>query len=149
MKLILKAFIMSIQFITNKNGLEYPLALIHLMAFPEHDQWQVKDFKQLLALPNSENCLQGFLLYVQILKEAEIITFAVDPICQNQGVGKNILKQFLKRMEQESVKKVFLEVAEENKKAYYLYNFFHFQIHTIRKSYYGKNKNAFLMIKNI
>lgn len=148
---------MPIQFITEENGLEYPLALLHQSAFPEHEYWKPEDFKTLMALPthsacvymDKENVMLGFLFYSKIIDEAEIVTFAVSPSFQGRGIGKAILEQFIKKMKMENIKSVFLEVAEDNKKAYQLYCNYNFEVQTKRVDYYGKNKNAYLMLKSL
>lgn len=148
---------MPIQIISAQAGIEYSLSWLHQAAFPEEKCWKPDDFKMLLALPthfvclyrDAETMVQGFLLYSKILDEAEIITFAVNPFFQGQGVGTAIMKGFLAAMKKEKIRSVFLEVAENNKKAYSLYRFFGFQTKTVRTDYYGKNKDAFLMLKEL
>lgn len=144
---------MPVQFLTYYTGLEFPLALLHQAAFPEHEQWSVKAFKDLLHLPTSFLCvlfddikgLQGFLLYSKIIDEAEIITFAVHPVCQGQGLGKQILHAFLQKMKTQNINSIFLEVEETNERAYLLYSHNQFKVTAKRLDYYGKGKNAYLM----
>lgn len=96
-----------------------------------------------------EDKVIGFLDCKVFLDEAEILMIAVDKKLQGKGVGKFILNNFLKDMKNYKVKKIFLEVSEDNTKAIKLYKRFGFFEYGIRKKYYKNDKNAILMKKII
>lgn len=53
--------------------------------------------------------------------EAELLTIAVHPDAQNQGVGRVLLSDFLSHTKTLAIQDVFLEVAEKNSAAIALY----------------------------
>ena len=86
-------------------------------------------------------------------KEAEIITMAILPKYQNQGIGFLILTELEGILSEINCNKVFLEVASNNLKALHLYDKSGFKSIGIRKNYYSvsenKKVNAILMKKTI
>lgn len=146
---------MPIEFISYQKGLEDFLAILHRAAFSGHKPWSADAFRELLALPINHLCvsykghavseLEGFLIYSAFMDEAEIITFAVAPCLQGQGIGKKIMGSFLHEMKCLGIQSVFLEVAEKNHQAYGLYASYEFKVQAKRMNYYGQGNHAFLM----
>lgn len=144
---------MTIRSVSYYEGLEVHLAQLHKAAFPPTEYWHSEAFRDLLRLPTHHLCvsynevhgLQGFLLYSLVIDEVEIITFAVEPIWQGKGIGEQLMQYFLQEMKAQSVYSVFLEVAENNKKAYALYAKHKFEVVVKRLNYYNNGQNAFLM----
>ncbi len=87
----------------------------------------------------------GFLLARHLVEEIEILTFAVLPEFQNQGIGTHLIK----KLQQETTNPLYLEVAVDNKAALNLYNKVGFKIAGKRPRYYshqdGRTTDAFLM----
>ncbi|MBL4602360.1 MAG: ribosomal protein S18-alanine N-acetyltransferase [Emcibacteraceae bacterium] len=84
----------------------------------------------------------GFLLLRKIIDEAEIITFCILPKwCQN-GYGKYLLEWVIDELQQQSIKRFFLEVRENNDAAVRLYNKCSFEIIGRRKGYYKGHQNG-------
>lgn len=148
---------MSTQFLRQIEGMEGALSQVHMEAFPQGQGWKPKAFKELLEIffhhlliyCDSENKIQGFLLYSVIVDEAEIITFSVDPACQKKGIGGEIMTAFIKHMKKQHVKTVFLEVAENNFSAIKLYTRFNFFLNGRRLKYYDNKVDALLMKKTL
>ena len=96
---------------------------------------------------------KGFCIFSCNEKEAEIITMAILPKYQNQGIGFLILTELEGILSKISCNKVFLEVASNNLIAIHLYDKFGFKSFGIRKNYYSvsenKKVNAILMKKII
>ena len=96
---------------------------------------------------------KGFCIFSCNEKEAEIITMAILPKYQNQGIGFLILTELEGILSEINCNKVFLEVASNNLKALHLYDKSGFKSIGIRKNYYSvsenKKVNAILMKKII
>lgn len=67
-----------------------------------------------LARSPSEDRTVGFSLFRTVADEAELLLIAVLPSHQHQGVGQNLLDDFLERARNDGVAKVHLEVRDGN-----------------------------------
>ena len=96
---------------------------------------------------------KGFCIFSCNEKEAEIITMAILPKYQNQGIGFLILTELEGILSEINCNNVFLEVASNNLIAIHLYDKLGFKSFGIRKNYYSvsenKKINAILMKKII
>ena len=63
----------------------------------------------------------GFVLIRSVAGEAEILSIAVDPDHQKTGIASSLLYQISELLHNERVKKIFLEVGQQNKIALALY----------------------------
>lgn len=89
-------------------------------------QWSAKDIEDSLATPCvtgwalygniSAASLLGFILFQQVDDEVDILSLAVPPSNRGRGYGALLLRRLF-----ESKKKLFLEVAANNKSALRLY----------------------------
>ena len=141
----------------NIRSLSEKFAKIHSQSFNEKNLKYSSEFiLSLLKNPSisyiyKEN--KGFCIFSCNEKEAEIITMAIIPKYQNQGIGFLILKELEGMLTEISCNKVFLEVASNNLKALHLYDKSGFKSIGIRKNYYSvsenKKVNAILMKKII
>ena len=120
----------------------------------ESQRFSSKFIYSLLKNPNvSYICKEniGFCIFSFYKEEAEIITMAILPEYQNQGIGFLILQELEKTLLNVNCSKIFLEVASNNIMAINLYKNSGFKKIGLRKNYYkiSKNKkiNAFLMEK--
>ena len=80
--------------------------------------------------------VMGFVAFLRLIDEAELLNMAVDPEHRHQGVGKALLDEARKRLLQAGTKQVFLEVRRSNKTAQGLYFAAGFGLHSMRKDYY-------------
>lgn len=78
----------------------------------------------------------GFLIFSAVLDEASILTIAVDPQCQRQGVAAQLISSGVAAMAKRGVKVCYLEVRESNHAAQALYIKFGFSRDGVRKNYY-------------
>lgn len=122
--------------------------------------WGADEFERLLA---SDACVAdgafsgadfaGFLLSRQAGDEAEILTVAVDPDHRRRGAGRALLAANLARLAARGVRRLFLEVAEDNPGAIALYQGYGFREEGRRKGYYrsadGAPVNALVMARDI
>ena len=138
-------------------SLSEKLAKIHSQSFNQKNLKYSSEFiLSLLKNPNISYIYKknkGFCIFSYNEKEAEIITMAILPKYQNQGIGFLILTELEGILSEISCNKVFLEVASNNLIAIHLYYKLGFKSFGIRKNYYSvsenKKVNAILMKKII
>ena len=138
-------------------SLSEKLAKIHSQSFNQKNLKYSSEFiLSLLKNPNISYIYKknkGFCIFSCNEKEAEIITMAILPKYQNQGIGFLILTELEGILSEISCNKVFLEVASNNLIAIHLYDKLGFKSFGIRKNYYSvsenKKVNAILMKKTI
>ncbi len=99
------------------------LAAIYAAAFPDGRAWQPSEFDALLADRFTFLCphLSGFALGRCIAGEAELLTIAVMPQHQGNGIGQALLLAFEQQAESREATDAFLEVAADNAPAISLY----------------------------
>lgn len=102
------------------------------------------------------NQLIGYAIYRIAVKEAHLFNIAVDPQYQNKGIARQFLSFILDHMQNNTAKKVILEVRVSNAPARKLYEDFNFKEVGMRKDYYpaagGGREDAVnyeLVFKNI
>ena len=79
---------------------------------------------------------KAFALGRIIVGEAELLTIAVDPDAQRQGLGRICLKRFVETCRERQACRILLEVAETNQAARTLYGTEGFVEDGRRKGYY-------------
>jgi len=138
-------------------SLSEKFAKIHSQSFNQKNLKYSSEFiLSLLKNPNISYIYKknkGFCIFSFNEKEAEIITMAILPKYQNQGIGFLILTELEGILSEISCNKVFLEVASNNLIAIHLYDKLGFKTFGTRKNYYSISKNnkvnAILMKKII
>ena len=98
------------------------------------------------VVKNETSEILGFAGIKIILDEAEIMNIVTKKDCRNQGVGKLLLDRIILEAKNKNIRKINLEVNENNTIAIHLYEKFGFNIDVKRKNYYN-NGNAILMSK--
>lgn len=92
----------------------------------------------------------GFCVLQPVLDEANLLLMAVDPICQGQGLGYQLLIESIERLKNNPIQ-IFLEVRESNYSAIGLYEKSGFHQIDLRKNYYptlnGNKEHAVIMVK--
>ena len=120
------------------------------------DPWSETDFTLSLKQPKSyehvyvarrENTVVGYIMFTVLHEEAQILNLAVPAACRGKGIGKYLLASALEMIWARDGREVFLEVAVSNLPAQYLYRQFGFRICGIRKNYYGRYKDAYVLRK--
>jgi len=140
------------------------LASVHAKCFEV--SWSTKDFQQLLTLSsvfgfmaivkskdsaNYKDFSQsetrafklgyaGFVLCLVGGDECEILTICVLPEWRRNGLAINLIQNVITRARKFDVKKVLLEVAEDNEVAQYLYVDQGFETFGRRNHYYQRKK---------
>jgi ribosomal-protein-alanine N-acetyltransferase len=124
-------------------------AALHALSFAH--PWTVAELEPLLeaketiadgALDGKSQVLFGFVLSRIAVDEAEILTIAVDPALRRTGIGVKLLSAHLAKLAAARVKKLFLEVDQNNAAARALYARFGFQHVGERKAYYRTADNG-------
>ena len=122
-----------------------PCSELHAEGFAQG--WSEAEFESLLAssaclcegaFDGDRGPLAGFLLSRRALDEAEILTIAVAPRHRRRGIGRNLLRRQMRRLAESGVKRLFLEVAEDNIAALALYRSLGFREEGRRKGYYRR-----------
>lgn len=116
------------------------LADIHAACFPARP-WAAAELEALASeagavLQSHES--KGFALARMTLDEAELLTIAVLPEAQGQGIGGALLEALVAQLQARDVAQLFLEVAEDNAAARTLYARASFEEIGRRKGYYAR-----------
>lgn len=127
------------------------LAAIHHDAFPK--SWPREAFTSLLKAPTAlgllatqEQTAVGFILAQAFSDEAEILTFAVLPSYQRQGIGTRLFSTLLSQLKAQGIKSLFLEVSVLNATALALYEKHNFQPIAQRVNYFPHLSNATALV---
>lgn len=128
------------------------LAALHTSAFSSRGErgWRSEEFESLLKQPGSlchglfdHDDLLAFALWRQLGEEAELLTIAVAPDCQGQGLGGQLMAVA------PDAARLYLEVAADNAPALALYRRFGFTEAGRRPRYYrrqdGSRADAIIM----
>jgi len=120
------------------------LADIHAICF--RHSWSAESFKSFLenkvhravvaSVSGPVNEPVGFVLIRSIAGEAEILSIAVAPQHRETGIASGLLYKISALMKEEKVKKIFLEVGQQNGAALRLYERAGFKPVGGRKAYY-------------
>ncbi|MBV7408701.1 GNAT family N-acetyltransferase [Maritimibacter sp. DP1N21-5] len=128
------------------------LAAIHAGAFPGERGWSAREIEDLATSKGGVlvTHASGFALGRNIAGEVELLTIAVLPEAQGQGVGRDLLAAF---EAQSGTAVAFLEVAEDNTPARALYERAGWRETGRRKGYYTRGPDravdAILMTKTL
>lgn len=121
------------------------IARMHAALFPE--PWDHKAIATLLEHPGSTTMIArtgipkvsvGFVMGQFAADEAEILSIGVDSTWQRAGLGMRLVEGLERALKRAGVKRVFLEVAEDNTAARALYARQGFAETGRRKGYYAR-----------
>ena len=113
------------------------LSRLHTDAFKQSRAWSAAEFADLLSHPSTFlfEAVDAFALVRVIAEEAELLTIAVHPNAQGQGIGRGLMHDWLQGI---VACEAFLEVAQDNTAAISLYESCGFAEVGRRKGYYGR-----------
>ena len=118
--------------------------------------WCEEDLVKLAEDPNKAGFIAeedgikaGYIGLSFIMDEAEIGNLVVDKYHRRQGIANALMDEVKKFLKEQGIGRVYLEVAEDNEAAKQLYLKCGFESFNIRKDYYGKGRNAHLMVCEI
>ncbi len=134
------------------------LAQLHGESF--HRGWGEGEFESMLTERNTlvhrlkvGRQLVGFAVSRMAADEAEILSIAVAASHRGRGLSRNLLLTHLGHLAGHGVRKIFLEVEENNQPARRLYERAGFSVAGRRERYYqqpgGEHLNALLMRRDL
>lgn len=117
------------------------MARIHGAAMTTSRHWTERDIADLLASPVvfAVGRPQGFALGRAVAGEAELLTIAVDPVAQGQGIGRALLLAVHAEAAQRGAAVIHLEVAADNGAARGLYAQAGYRASGRRPGYYARS----------
>jgi ribosomal-protein-alanine N-acetyltransferase len=134
------------------------LSQLHRASF--HRGWGQSEFETMLAERNTftqrlmlGRALIGFIISRLAADEAEILSVAVEAAQRGRGYSRELLAQHLGHLAGHGIRRVFLEVEENNQPAVRLYKRAGFQTVGRREQYYrdatGAKLNALIMQRDL
>ena len=102
------------------------------------------------VLVAKEKDVVGYVLFNQILDEAEIYKIVVSKDFRNKQIAYNLIEFLIKELKLRDVSKIFLEVRENNIPARNLYKKCGFvEIRKIVDYYNNQKENGIMMLKEV
>jgi len=95
------------------------------------------------------NLVIGICVFQVVLDEAQLNYFVVNTKFREKGFGSYLMSYLIKKCEQLNLKKLVLEVSQNNFTAQRFYSSFDFSIVGIRKNYYKDGSHALLKEKKL
>ncbi len=113
-------------------------ATVHAACFSTPRPWSATEIAALLASPTvfAFGDSRGFLIGRAVAGEAELLTLAVDPPARKQGLGLQLVQEFLATSRKLGANSAFLEVSAANPDAIALYHRVGFARAGQRRGYY-------------
>jgi len=96
-----------------------------------------------------KNLVIGICVFQVVLDEAQINYFVVNPKFRRKGFGSFLMSYLIRKCEELSLKKLLLEVSQNNVTAERFYAHFNFSTVGIRKNYYKDCTHALLKEKKL
>ena len=96
-----------------------------------------------------KNLVIGICVFQVILDEAQINYFVVNKKFREKGFGSYLMSYLIKKCEKLNLKKILLEVSQDNVTAEGFYSRFDFSTVGIRKNYYKDGSHALLKEKKL
>jgi ribosomal-protein-alanine N-acetyltransferase len=124
------------------------LASIHAGTFPPGQNWDETAFARLLSLPGVRGIVDhrgGIVLVRLAADEAEVLTLAVIPAMQRQGIARRLLHAAIRDLRAMGARVLFLEVSSSNTAARALYTAAGFHQVGRRKRYYADGTDALVL----
>ena len=124
------------------------LAAIHAAAFPVEGRWGPDAMALQLVLPGAFGWIDpagGMILARAVVDEAEILTVAVAPAAQRQGLGGRLLAAAMAAVATRGAVTMVLEVGVGNAAAQALYARAGFVRVGLRRGYYAGGEDAFIL----
>lgn len=91
----------------------------------------------------------GYVFFSAVLYESELLNIVIHPSYRRQGLAQQLLLFSFEQLQSQQIRQCFLEVADGNTAAIELYQQLAFDIVGKRKHYYGQDKHALLMAKQL
>ena len=95
------------------------------------------------------NFVVGICVFHVVLDEAQISFFAVNQKYRKRGFGTYLMSYLIKECKNLNIKKLYLEVSNNNITAEEFYDRFNFSTINIRRNYYKDGSDALLKEKKL
>ena len=95
------------------------------------------------------NFVVGICVFHVVLDEAQISFFAVNQKYRKRGFGTYLMSYLIKECKNLNIKKLYLEVSNNNNTAEEFYDKFNFSTIHIRRNYYKDGSDALLKEKKL
>lgn len=121
------------------------MAEIYAAAFPKSRAWTAAEFEGFVSDPFCFFSIledRGFALGQIIAGEVELLTIALKPEDQGQGLGRKLLNQYHEDARSRGARVALLEVAEDNISAKRLYQKTGYSESGRRKGYYRRTDSS-------
>ena len=86
--------------------------------------------------------IAGYLLTLNSIDFIDILTIAITPKFQQQGLGRELLDDLLQHLNQDKVRSIMLEVRVSNISAINFYQKYGFELIDTREKYYSNLEDA-------
>ena len=96
-----------------------------------------------------KNLVIGICVFQVVIDEAQINYFVVNKKFREKGFGSFLMNYLIKKCEKLNLKKILLEVSQNNVTAERFYSRFDFSTVGIRKNYYKDGSHALLKEKKL
>ena len=117
--------------------------------------WERAVFHEFLRTPltfglkiEDDGALVAYLMWREILDEAEILTLVVAPSSRQKGHGSTLLTTLFKILKDKGITQLFIEVAEDNEAAISFYTNHGFIFMGKRPHYYLREGNIYISALN-
>jgi [ribosomal protein S18]-alanine N-acetyltransferase len=111
-------------------------------------RYHIQKQKNVLLLAKSEESfdqLKGYVLVLLHKRSARIYSLAVSPKYQMQGIGRELIKESIKRVLKKGIMTISLELRKDNSSALHLYESLGFIVSGFRPDYYQCEGDAIVM----
>jgi len=109
----------------------------------------IKDDKSLICLEKDNDRLAGYIYFNVVQDECELYHVGVDPEYRGLHISSKLLSHSLNILRERGVRKVFLEVRQNNKIAVKLYEKYGFKRYNTRENYYGNGADAYCYVMEV
>lgn len=106
---------------------------------------ELKNENSYYLVAKINNDIVGFAGIKIVLDEADIMNIVVKKCLRNIGIGSSLINKIIDYANNNGIKKITLEVNENNQAAIHLYRKFRFKEIAVREKYYDKTYNAIIM----
>jgi ribosomal-protein-alanine N-acetyltransferase len=124
---------------------------------PQAAQWTQADYANLAGDPlglilvaeldtTRPPTIAGFAAFHRVMDEADLRNMAVAPSHQRQGVGRELLAEGRRRLLEQGVRQIYLEVRASNTSAQRLYYSAGFGLRSRRNDYYNDPREDGLVL---
>ena len=111
-------------------------------------RYHIQKRKNLLLLAKSEELpcqLMGYILVFLHKHSARIYSLAISPEHQRRGIGRELIKASIERVQDKGIMKISLELRKDNSTAFHLYESLGFIATGFRPDYYQCGDDAIVM----